>query len=77
MLKKESRIEVFKSAVSSTTKSIAEKKDCEIKFGNSSNSKDKDKTINLPEINRLENINDFSLFRAKADSEALRLRYCN
>ena len=33
--------------------------------------------MNLPDFSKVDNINDFSLIRAKADSEALRLRYSN
>ncbi len=75
MQKKESRLEFFKSAIISTVKSISKKKNCEIKFGKSTNQTSSKKFINLPEINKLENLNDFLLFRAKADSEALRLKY--
>ena len=75
MQKKESRLEFFKSAIISTVKSISKKKNCEIKFGKSTNQTSSEKFINLPEINKLESINDFLLFRAKADSEALRLKY--
>ena len=75
MQKKESRLELFKSAIISTVKSISKKKNCEIKFGKSTNQTSSEKFINLPEINKLENLNDFLLFRAKADSEALRLKY--
>ena len=75
MQKKESRLEFFKSAIISTVKSISKKKNCEVKFGKSTNQTSSEKFINLPEINKLENLNDFLLFRAKADSEALRLKY--
>ena len=75
MQKKESRLEFFKSAIISTVKSISKKKNCDIKFGKSTNQTSSEKFINLPEINKLENLNDFLLFRAKADSEALRLKY--
>ena len=74
MEKKENRLEVFKSALISTIKSISEKKDCEIKFGKSSLGDNK-KVVNLPELNRIDSVKDFSLIRAKADSEALRLKY--
>ncbi len=75
MQKKESRLEFFKNAIISTVKSISKKKNCEVKFGKSTNQTSSEKFINLPEINKLETINDFLLFRAKADSEALRLKY--
>ena len=51
MQKKESRLEFFKSAITSTVKSIAKKKNCEIKFGKSTNQTSSEKFINLPEIN--------------------------
>ena len=50
MQKKESRLEFFKSAIISTVKSISKKKDCEIKFGKSTNQTSSEKFINLPEI---------------------------
>ena len=77
MQKKEDRLEVFKSALISTIKSISEKKDCEIKFGKSSLENSSKKAVNLPELNRINSVKDFSLIRAKADSEALRLKYSN
>ena len=76
MQKKENSLEVFKSALVSTIKSISEKKDCEIKFGKS-NLGDSKKVVNLPELNSIDSVKDFSLIRAKADSEALRLKYSN
>ena len=77
MQKKESSLEFFKNAIISTIKSISKKNDCEIKFGKSTNQTNSEKLVNLPEINKLENINDFLLLRAKADSEALRLKHSN
>ena len=77
MQKKEDRLEVFKSALISTVKSISKKKDCEVKFGKPPNLKDSNKIVNLPDFSKVDNINDFSLIRAKADSEALRLKYSN
>jgi len=75
MQKKEDRLEVFKSALTSTIRSISEKRDCEVRFGKSSNIENNNKVINLPELNKLDSFKDFSLIRAKADSEALRLKY--
>ena len=77
MQKKESSLEFFKNAIISTIKSISKKNDCEIKFGKSTNQTNSEKLVSLPEINKLENINDFLLLRAKADSEALRLKHSN
>ena len=74
-MQKRKSFRAFKSAIISTVKSISKKKNCEIKFGKSTNQTSSEKFINLPEINKLESLNDFLLFRAKADSEALRLKY--
>ncbi len=77
MEKKEDHLEIFKSALISTIKSISEKKECEVTFGKGNLPSKDEKVINLPELNKAENIKDFSLIRAKADSEALRLKYSN
>jgi len=77
MKKKEDHLEVFKSALISTIKSISKKKECEVTFGKENLPSNDGKVINLPELNKAENIKDFSLIRAKADSEALRLKYSN
>ena len=76
MEKKDIHLENFKQALASTIKSISEISDCNISFGEQSKKTD-NKSINLPEIKKLEKFKDFSTIRAKADSEALRLRYSN
>mgnify|MGYP001178553728 CR=1 FL=1 len=73
MEKKDLIIEDFRKALSSTIKSISEISDCNINFGERKNLDNKN--ANLPEIEKIENQKDFLLYRAKADSEALRLRY--
>jgi len=75
MDEKELLKEKFKAAVSSAVKVISEKFDIEIKFGNNINSK-KD-SLTLPEIASLKKLQDFTNFRAFADSEALKLKYTN
>ena len=75
MEKKDTHLENFKQALISTIKSISEKNDCEINFGKQA-SKDYN-NVNLPEIKKLEHFQDFLTMRAKADSEALRLKYSN
>ncbi len=77
MQKKETHLEVFKNALTSTVKSISEKKNCEITFGKPISNVNNKNEINLPEIDKLEDIKDYSIFRAMADSEALRLKYSN
>jgi len=75
MNKEENFLEDFKRALISTIKSISQQKDCEIKFGSAD--KIEGKNINLPEIKKLENLEDITIVRAMADSEALRLKYSN
>ena len=75
MQKKENHLEVFKNALTSTIKSISRKKNCEVKFGKQPSTSTNDKVINLPELSKLDDINDYSFYRAIADSEALRLKY--
>ncbi len=65
--------EKFKSAVSSAARAISENFNLEVKFGKETTSSKN--ALNLPEI---ENINDFQEFtnlRAFADSEALKIKY--
>ena len=76
MEKKDTHLENFKQAISSTIKSISEISDCKVSFGDQTRKKD-NKNANLPEISKLEKFKDFSSIRAKADSEALRLKYSN
>ena len=73
MDEKELLKEKFKVAVSSAVKVISEKFDIEIKFGNNISSK-KD-SLTLPEVVSLKKLQDFTNFRALADSEALKLKY--
>ena len=73
MDEKELLKEKFKVAVSSAVKVISEKFDIEIKFGNNISSK-KD-SLTLPEVASLKKLQDFTNFRALADSEALKLKY--
>ncbi len=75
MKKEENLLEDFKRALISTIKSISKKKDYDIKFGNAENVSEN--SINLPDLKKLENLEDATNIRAKADSEALRLKYSN
>ena len=76
MQKKEEILESFKTAIKSTIKSISNKEDIEISFGGQDISSGNNK-LRLPEINEFQNRINFDLTRAQADSESLRLRYCN
>ncbi len=73
MKKEENFLEDFKQALSSTIKSISQQKDCEISFGSSE--KKQSNNVNLPEIKKIEKLEDIINVRAIADSEALRLKY--
>ena len=73
MEKKSEIVENFKRALISTVRSIAGDQDIEVIFGNEAN-KTKNKTINLPSLKNVNNINDCIKTRALADSEALKFR---
>ena len=73
MEKKTERIENFKKAITSTIKSIIGDEQVEVIFGAAVNEKNK-KTINLPDLERINNKIDYVRTRALADSEALRLK---
>lgn len=73
MEKKDTHLENFKQALISTIRSISEKNDCEVSFGKQASKNYNN--VNLPEIKKLEHFQDFLTMRAKADSEALRLKY--
>tara|TARA_X000001036_G_scaffold63992_1_gene54571 strand:+ start:7923 stop:9716 length:1794 start_codon:yes stop_codon:yes gene_type:complete len=74
--KKEEILENFKTAIKSTIKSISNKDDIEISFGGQDVSNENNK-ITLPEINVSQNKFNFDITRALADSESLKLKYCN
>ncbi|HIF61556.1 MAG TPA: cobalamin biosynthesis protein CobT [Candidatus Pelagibacter sp.] len=67
--------EKFKAAISSAVKVISEKYDLEVKFDNINSTK-KD-SLNLPDVIKLNNLQDFTNLRAVADSEALKIKYKN
>ena len=75
MDEKELLKERFKSAISSAVKAISENFDLQIKFSNNANSSKN--SLNLPEIENLKNLQDFTNLRALADSEALKIKYNN
>ena len=67
--------ERFKSAITSAIKTISENFDIEVNFSNNTSSKKN--TLNLPEIENLKEMQDFTYLRAFADSEALKIKYTN
>ncbi len=74
MEKKEEILENFKTAISSTVRSISDKENIEVIFGTKKNKNDK-KTIFLPNIEKIVDKIDCIKTRAVADSEALKIRY--
>ena len=76
MNKKKEKLENFKTAISSTVRSISNSKKVEISFGNQiSNSENS--TIKLPELSRTNNKFNIEEIRAIADSKSLNLRFSN
>ena len=73
MNQKELIKERFKAAISSAVKVISEQFDLKVKFGNNIDKK-KD-SLNLPEVENLRSLQDFTILRAFADSEALKIKY--
>jgi len=74
--KKKEIFENFKTAISSTVKSVSNLENVEVSFGNH-NIKQKKNSINLPEIDDVINKTNYNKIRAIADSESLRLRFSN
>ena len=74
MEKKEDLLENFKTAITSTVKSISNENDIEISFEGQSND-DSNLVINLPKIENINNKINFIKIRAYADSKALEIRY--
>ncbi len=76
MEKKEDILENFKTAITSTARSISNIDNLEVTFG----TKEKDRSkisIQLPELESKNNKINYTKMRALADSEALRARYSN
>jgi len=73
MEKKTEILENFKIAITSTVKSIVGDQNIEVTFGNETKKKNT-KTINLPSLKNINNINDYIKARALADSEALKFK---
>ena len=76
MEKKTEIIESFKTAISSTVKSLSKTENVEVFFGNNI-SKSGKPSVALPEIEKTNNIINYSQIRALADSESLKLRFSN
>ena len=74
MEKEKEKLEDFKTAISSTVRSLSNSKKIEVFFGNQSLNKDKS-SIKLPEIINDNNTINFEEIRAIADSKSLKLRF--
>ncbi len=74
MDKKLEILENFKTAISSTVKSLSNSENVEISFGNQ-NLKSKNNIIKLPEIEQINNKINYSQIRAIADSKSLKVRF--
>jgi|TARA_B100001093_G_scaffold413659_1_gene403589 cobaltochelatase CobT len=73
MEKKTEIVENFKKVITSTIKSIIGDQNIEVVFGSEINKKN-NKTINLPSLKNINNLDDYIKTRALADSEALKFR---
>ena len=74
MEKKNQILDNFKTAISSTVKTISNSGDVEVSFGNK-NLKSEKNSIELPELEEINNKVNYDQVRALADSESLRLRF--
>ena len=73
---KKDKLEDFKTAISSTVRSISNSERIEVSFGNQTPKSEKN-FIKLPELNQINNKLNFDQIRAIADSKSLNLRFSN
>ena len=71
---KKERLEDFKTAISSTVRSISNSQKIEVNFGNNPSRSEKN-SIKLPDINTSGNKLNYSEIRALADSKSLIFRF--
>ena len=74
MEKKSEILENFKTAISSTARSLSNSENVEVSFGDQ-NSQSENTSIKLPSIEQVNNRINYSQIRALADSKSLRLRF--
>ena len=70
---KKEKIADFKTAISSTVRSLSNSEKIEVSFGNESSKSDKN-SIRLPELSPINNKLNYNQIRAIADSKSLRHR---
>ena len=73
---KKQKFENFKTAISSTVRSISNSEKIEVSFGNQ-NPKSEKNSIKLPELSQINNKLNFDQIRAIADSKSLNFRFSN
>ena len=76
MENKKEKIEDFKTAISSTVKSLSNSEKIEVIFGNQNTSEDKN-SIRLPDLEKINDTLNYKQVRAVADSKSLRHRFSN
>ena len=73
---KKEKLEDFKTAISSTVRSISNSEKIEVYFGNQTPKSEKN-SIKLPELGQIDNKLNFNQIRAIADSKSLNFRFSN
>ena len=73
---KKEKLEDFKTAISSTVRSISNSQKVEVSFGNEV-TKSENNLIKLPDLTNIKNEVNYEEIRAMADSKSLRLRFSN
>ncbi len=76
MQDKKEKLEDFKTAITSTVKSVSNSQNIEVTFGNQSFKSEKN-SIKLPSIEQKSNYLNYEEIRAIADSKSLKLRFSN
>ena len=74
MSNKKESLENFKTAISSTVRSLSNSQKIEVIFGNQS-TKSNENSIKLPDLNKVNNKLNYEEIRAIADSKSLKLRF--
>ncbi len=76
MENKKEKLEDFKTAISSTVRSLSNSEKIEVSFGDQ-NPKSEKNSITLPELDQINNKLNYNQIRAIADSKALNFRFSN
>ena len=76
MENKKEKIEDFKTAISSTVRSLSNSDKIEVSFGNQVSKTDKN-NVKLPDLEKSNNKINYEEIRAIADSKSLQLRFSN